>query len=180
VGSLRRDRDELDGPADGPEIRVTIAARGSSGRRESNRTTSLEGWSPYTAPSLLVVRDTRQPPTRPQGGPGGHLLALPQHLDQHHPERPVLLAVDQPWKPRDGQTCTIAQRSRRSWGNEPHCVGEGALLVSSSKRISHARPRSCRSPISRGVNSCRTGPIRPSPAAATSANRFGIGTSVTL
>jgi hypothetical protein len=26
------------------------------------------------------------------------------------------------------------------------------------------------------VNSCRTGPIRPSPAVATSANRFGMGT----
>jgi hypothetical protein len=26
VGSLRRDRDELDGPADGPEVRMTIAA----------------------------------------------------------------------------------------------------------------------------------------------------------
>jgi hypothetical protein len=82
---------------------------------------------------------------------------------------------------RDGQTCTIAQRSRRSWGATSRTAWvKGALLVSSSKRISHSRPRSCRSPISRGVNSCRTGPIRPSPAAATSANRFGIGPSVTL
>lgn len=52
---------------------------------------------------------------------------------------------------------------------------KGALLVPSSNRTSHPRPRSCRSPISSGVNSCRTEPIRPSPAAATSANRLGIG-----
>src|SRR4029453_11018820 len=44
VGSLCRDRDELDGPADGPEVRGTIAwpeRRAGDGNR--TRTTSLEG-----------------------------------------------------------------------------------------------------------------------------------------
>jgi hypothetical protein len=44
LGSLRRDRDELDGPADGPEVRVTLAwpeRRAGDGNRA--RTTSLEG-----------------------------------------------------------------------------------------------------------------------------------------
>jgi len=77
-------------------------------------------------------------------GSGLSPLALPQHPAQHSPERAILLAVDQPWK-------LVTVRPARSH-NAPADRGgqraalrgwKGALLVSSSKRISHARPRSC-------------------------------------
>jgi hypothetical protein len=47
------------------------------------------------APSSLLARDTRQSSYLSAMGSGRQLLALPHHPDEHSPERPILLAVDQ-------------------------------------------------------------------------------------
>ena len=46
------------------------------------------------APSSLLARDTRQSAHLSARGSRRSLLAFPQQLDEHRPERPVLLAVD--------------------------------------------------------------------------------------